>query len=101
VRFGCFSIYAQLKKLFCFQHRLCNLVQEFNGLVSDEGRILPALSIFRYFLLPTAPWAFPGNQHSLNTFARLPNAAYIQIGDLKNSCHEQSEKGVFLQRMRI
>jgi hypothetical protein len=44
---GAFVSYAQPKKIFCFQHRLCNLVQEFNGLVSDEGRILPALSIFQ------------------------------------------------------
>jgi hypothetical protein len=47
------------KILFCNVGSVCNLVEEFNGLVSNKGWLLPALSFFLKLPLSTKTAAFP------------------------------------------
>lgn len=46
------------KIIFCNVGSVCNLVEEFNGLVSNKGWLLPALSFFLKWPLRTRPAVF-------------------------------------------
>ena len=48
-----FEIIHMTKNLFCYVIRICNLVQEFNGLVSKGPVVILALLLFKnqYFVI--------------------------------------------------
>jgi len=46
-----FKIIHSIKNLFCYVALICNLVQEFNGLVSKGSAVLLALLLFKNALI--------------------------------------------------
>jgi hypothetical protein len=59
-----FKIIHSIKNLFCYVALICNLVQEFNGLVSKGSAAMLTLLLFSYY--PSFPRFFYCTVHMIH-----------------------------------